>query len=726
MDLKQPKMECLRVQFYFLPVFFIIFITCVALFAFPQAGFEKQPGRRLNLLLITIDTLRADRLSCYNSEHLKTPQIDSLASRGILFIRAFAHSTMTLPSHTNILLGTTPLYHGVHDNANFVVRDEFLTLAEHMRKFGYSTGAFVGAFPLDSRFGLSQGFEVYDDKYLQHSHKETAKERRAEVVVDAAMEWLNRQRGLWFLWIHCFDPHDPYTPPEPYKTQFEKRPYDGEVAYVDSAMGKLFRFMEKDDLFSNTMVVFTGDHGESLGEHGEETHGFLAYNATLWVPLIISVPGMKPGKANQNVSHIDIFPTICDALKIESPAFLQGISLVPAIKGKKLVDRHIFFESLSPYYSLGWAPIRGYYEKEGKFIDSPIPEFYDLKGDFSEINNLAKQKDLAEYRKKLANIISSQMLAESSKAERRTDRETLERLRSLGYLSGAQETKKEQFGPENDVKVLLPYYYRAAQALEMSSKGKVKEGIQLLKEIITENKSIPHAYTNLAVIYKESGRIKDALEVLRMGFEHMPANYDIFSGIVTFLMEDSQYDAVIEGVKEFPFREMDYDPAIWNHAGLAFWYKGNTEEAQKCWEKSIEIDGKFSNAYSNLGTLYFSIFKETKDAKALEMAIRNIKKAIELDPFNSNCYNSLGLVNLEAGAYEDAIHNLEQALGLNPDSDDVVYNLGAAHMKKGNHSEALAYFNRVKTSPSYKNFSSSEKAELERFIKMCSSRIEKR
>jgi len=216
-------------SFPFALLIFLIILLPLSLRISLRADAESN---KQNFLLITIDTLRPDRLSCYSDAHVKTPSIDSLAERGVLFSKAFAHTPTTLPSHTNILLGTAPLYHGVHDNSNFIVIDEFLTLAEHLKSNGYSTGAFVGAFPLDSRFGLTQGFDVYDDNYGSQSSQEfTYVERKAEVVVNSAVDWLKDQRNPWFLWIHCFDPHQRYDPPEPFKSQY-KHPYDGEVAYV--------------------------------------------------------------------------------------------------------------------------------------------------------------------------------------------------------------------------------------------------------------------------------------------------------------------------------------------------------------------------------------------------------------------------------------------------------------------------------------------------------------
>ena len=290
---------------------FLIQLFLLLLIFFPHFSLGNQGNAespRLNVLIISVDTLRPDRLSCYRSPHLKTPNIDALAERGSLFTRAFAHTTTTLPSHTNIFLGSTPLFHGVHDNNNFVVREEFLTLAEHLKKYGYSTGAFVAAYVLDSRFGLNQGFDTYDDSYERsHKLKSSSLERRAEDVVAKSLDWLRIQRAPWFLWVHCYDPHDPYDPPDPFKSRYEKNPYDGEVAYVDSVLGVFFDYLKAKDLFERTLIVFTGDHGESLGQHEEATHGIFAYNSTLWIPLIMAFPGSGKNTISQNVGHIDQF-----------------------------------------------------------------------------------------------------------------------------------------------------------------------------------------------------------------------------------------------------------------------------------------------------------------------------------------------------------------------------------------------------------------------------------
>ncbi len=296
----------------------------------------QNPDQPPNVLLVIIDTLRADKLGCYGSQRIKTPHIDGLAKRGVLFTRTFAHNPLTMPSHANIMTGTTPPYHGVHDNENFVLRDQFLTLAEYFKAQGYSTGAVVGAYPLDSRFGIAQGFDFYEDAVAPRgAPKNSIGERRAEAVTAIAKNWLGWQKSAWFLWVHVFDPHYPYEPPEPFLSRYPEKPYDGEVAYVDSVLGEFFKYLEDSNHLDGTLIVLTSDHGESLGDHGEKTHGMLAYNSTLWVPLIVAFPGLKPARINQLAAHIDIFPTLCDLLGLEKPAGLQGVSLAPAVREKK-------------------------------------------------------------------------------------------------------------------------------------------------------------------------------------------------------------------------------------------------------------------------------------------------------------------------------------------------------------------------------------------------------
>ncbi|MFB0565786.1 MAG: sulfatase-like hydrolase/transferase [Candidatus Aminicenantaceae bacterium] len=699
--------------------FFWIFLAILCA-ASPLLAKTDSKSAIYNVALITIDTLRPDRLSCYGSGYIKTPHVDSLAERGIVFTKAFAHNPTTLPSHVNILLGTTPLYHGVHDNSHFIVSEEFLTLAEHLKNHGYSTGAFVGAFPLDSRFGLTQGFDVYDDNYNygnKTSQEFSYVERKADVVIDKALDWLEGQGSPWFIWIHCFDPHQRYDPPEPFRSQYKGQPYNGEVAYVDYALGKLFDYLEKNKLMDETLIIFTGDHGESLGQHGETTHGYFAYNSTLWIPLIISFPGLKPGRIKQEVCHADIFPTACDILGIEKLPFFQGVSLLPAVEGKRLSKRAIYFESLYPYYSRGWAPLKGFIEGNLKFIESPIPELYDLGNDFGELENLAPQVKLSKYRKKLKELIEKESYAGETSRKKEIDRDALEKLRSLGYVSSTQIRKKEIFTQKDDLKTLLPYQGKLMKAMGAYHNGRIKEAIELLREIIAERKDFDLAYSYLATLYKEEGKMKDALDIIKEGLENNPANSRIISTYGILLIEVGQYDAAIEILKN-GLKYIDYDPELWNYLGVAYWNKGDFQNALGAYKKALSLDKNYPVVFNNLGTLYLSQSLKSKKTSDLQNAVKNFKKAIELDPNYASAYNGLGSAYAKTGDMNAAIFCWEKAVELKPDFAFPIYNLGLSYLAKGNKAKALEYFDRYKE-VYYSYLSSKERDKINSLIQKC-------
>jgi arylsulfatase A-like enzyme/Flp pilus assembly protein TadD len=705
-------------QFFLLSILFIFFfLLCFFIPVFGSEGMAKE--LELNVLLITIDTLRADRLSCYSSQHIQTPNMDRFAKKGAVFTKAFTHNPTTLPAHTNMLLGLTPLYHGVRENTNFVARDEFLTLAEYLKERGYSTGAFIGGYPLHSRFGLAQGFDIYDEAYEKVKfQKFSAGERKAAEVIDNALKWLDRQESRWFCWVHCFDPHDPYEPPEPFSSRFEGSLYDGEVAYVDQELGRLLDYMEKKNIFNHTLCIFTGDHGESLGQHGEITHGYLANNTTIWVPLILSYPGSKPVRVDQYVSHIDIFPTVCDILQVEQPDELQGISLVPAIRGLKLHERAIYFESLYPYYSRGWAPIKGFIQGERKYIQSPIPELYDLEADFDETHNLAANQRLDVYRKKLNELLQQYSDPQSEKARHRLDRKSLERLRSLGYISSPQSETKKNYGPEDDVKTLLPFHNKAVKAWELYQEGRTKEGFDLIKEVITERPDVDIAYTHLAKMYKEQDRLREALEVLELALQNLPSNYGVFITYVSYLNLAGRSDDVIAAVEHMQLPQMENDPEIWNYLGLAYSSKGEFAKAIDALEYSLAVDAEFAFAYRSLATVYLSRFLEAKDREDLKKSIQNFERAIDLEPDFAAAYNSLGVAYKENNQTDEALRCWEKAYELRPDVGYPLLNLGLVYMERGDKAKALEFFSTYKKD-FYPSLTSSERERLDALIRRC-------
>ncbi len=673
----------------------------------------------LNVLLITVDTLRSDRVSSYSEEYLQTPNMDSLSQKGVLFTRAFSHNPTTLPAHANMLLGLTPLYHGVRENTNFVVRDEFLTLAEFLKDIGYSTGAFVGGYPLHSRFGLAQGFDVYDDDWEKVKFiKFSAGERKAGDVIGRAIEWLERQPSLWFCWIHCFDPHDPYDPPEPFKTQYAKSLYDGEVAYVDQEMGRVLDFLERKALFNKTLIIFTGDHGESLGEHGELTHGYLVNNATVWVPLILSYPGVRRGRLDPYVSHVDIFPTVCDILQVKKPDVLQGISLLPVINGGNLPQRTIYFESLYPYYSRGWAPLKGFIHRGEKYIQSPLPELYDLEKDFDETDNLAQNRRLDAYRKRLSEIIEQYSHPESDKAQQRTDPKSLAKLRSLGYISSPQISRRENFGPEDDVKTLLPFHNRSVRAWELYQEGRIQEGFDLVKQVITERQDVDIAYTNLAKMYSEQGQLNEALQVLELALERLPSNYGVILTFVSYLNLAGRYDDIINILEARQLPQMENDPEVWNYLGLAFTAREDYGKAISALELSLTLDNEFAYAYRSLANVYLSRFFKRRDKEDLTKSIRNFESAIEFEPEFAAAYNSLGVAYNENNQTDEAIRCWETAFELRPDVGYPLLNLGLVYLERNDKVKALDFFNKYKDG-FYSSLPSEEKKKLDALIQRC-------
>lgn len=701
---------------------FLILLLFLAISSFPLPAIGEAEEGGKNVLLITIDTLRADRLSCYSREHVQTPNIDGLAEAGALFSRAFANTSTTLPSHTNILLGVSPLYHGVHDNLNFVVREDFLTLAEHLKANGYSTAAYVGAYPLDARFGLDQGFDTYDADYPHDYYADlTALERRAEEVVSKACEGIKDAKRPWFIWIHCYDPHLPYEPPEPFRSRFAENPYDGEVAYVDLMMGKLLDCLKEERLYDDAVIVFTGDHGESLGQHGELSHGFFAYNSAIWIPLIMKVPGIGADIFSQYVSHLDIFPTICDLVGIKKPAFLQGDSLVPLMKGNRISDRTIYFESMYPFYSHGWAPLMGFIQRHEKFIESPIPELYDLGKDFDEMANLAERTRLDRYREQLEKIIRDQTSAGNIRAKERADSETLEKLRSLGYISSSSGSKKDAFGPEDDIKTLLPIHTKNFEAMGLHKKGKTEEAKAILQSILQENQNIGMTYVYLGSVIADEGRLEESLDLLREGLAKFPEMYEIYKQYVKTLRRARNFDEIIDNFNEKSFREIPVDPEIWNHVGFAYAVKEDWDEAIQAFKRAISLDPRYAEAFFNLGEAYQSKAQKIRDRNMAIMASENFKRAIEMDPGHAPAYFSLGRFYQQAGNVEGAIYCWEKVVELRPNFGLVQFYLGEAYLVKGDKDKALERFLYLKEKFS-QHFSDDLMKKIEAYIEQCKKR----
>jgi arylsulfatase A-like enzyme/Flp pilus assembly protein TadD len=668
-----------------------------------------------NVLLITIDTWRYDRLGIVNSQYVKTPHIDGIARKSFVFKRAFAHNPVTLPSHVNILTGTTPLYHGIADNSGFILEDKFLSVAEYLKEKKYETAAFIGAFPLDSRFGLAQGFDLYDDDYGTHSSMDFFfVERRAEEVIERSVNWISGRQSKWFAWVHLFDPHQPYLPPAPYDKQYEHDLYSGEVAYVDAQLGTLFDFLSDRKLNSDTLIIITGDHGEALGEKGEKTHAYFAYNNTILIPLIIHIPETSGGFIEENVCHTDIFPTICDLLDYKTPAHLQGESLLPIIRGGKRQQKKIYFESMTPYLNRGWSPLRGFIQEDIKFINLPIEEVYDLHQDIQENSNLAAKIGTKKFKadlKKLRNQLEGNLRLNRSK---KIDPDTRKKLETLGYLSGRSSTRKKNFTRADDLKTLLPLQNKMLDALDAYQRGRYSDALKGLMEVVEKSPSFVLVYRNMANIYKNIGQVNKAVKILRQGLEKNPGNVNLMSKLGIMLTEAGIIDEAIS-LLELCVKEDQYDPEVFNYLGVAYFKKGDFKSALDRYRQVLELDHNYAPGYNNMGSLYLVAYQKNRDERAYEMAMRNFNKALEIDPVLYSALNGRASAYFFKNNLSLAQEDWKKAINSNPDFADPYFNIGVSYLKSGDKDLALRYFSRCKKRL-YRRLSPGDQNRLDRLI----------
>ncbi len=668
-----------------------------------------------NVLLITIDTLRFDRLGVNSDKYVKTPNIDRLAKRSFQFKRAFTHNPITLPSHTNIMTGTTSLYHGISDNSGYILKKRFLTLAEKLKNNGYETGAFVGAYPLDSRFGLDQGFDVYDDNYGTHNALEMFfVERRADKVIEPAVNWISGKTGKWFCWIHLFDPHQPYMPPAPYNEKYSHDLYSGEVAYVDNRLGKLFDYLKKRDDFNKTIIILTADHGEALGEKGEKTHAYFAYNATIHIPLIIKVPGTIPSIILRNVATTDIFPTICDLTRMQTPSYIQGVSLIPLMEGKEFPERYIYFESLAPYLNRGWAPLRGFIKRDEKFIDLPIREFYDLKSDMKEEHNLISKKNGGNLAYELNKLIVKLTNPDREQRADKLDPEAEKKLKSLGYFTGSIKKRKKKFTVKDDLKTLISLQNGMLEALAMYQSGNFRDAISSLKNIISKSPGFLALYSNLANIYKETGRIGDAISIMEKGIKNNPGELSLLSKFGIFLVEANRPLKAVEVLNQC-IKLRDYDPEFFNYLGVAYYKSGQFDLALKNYNRALELDKNYASVFNNIGSLYLSMFRKQRDEKSYNMAIEYFNKAIEIDKKLSSAYNGMGAAKYFKNDIDGAIEEWGRAIDSKPDFIDPYFSIGIASLKRGDNENAYRYFLLIKDK-FFSKLSLDEKKRLKRLL----------
>ena len=645
---------------------------------------RRDPG--LSVLLITIDTLRADALGCYGRRAADTAWIDRLAASGVRFERAHAHNVVTLPSHANILSGQYPFRHGVRDNSGFRFPPGTPTLATLLKAQGWRTAAFVSAFPLDSRFGLDAGFEVYDDR-LGGAETRTGfqvPERRGTATVAAALQWLADHRTeRTFCFVHLYEPHFPYDPPEPFASRFRGEPYHGEVAAADAALEPLLRPLLEAGDRGRTLVVLTGDHGEALGDHAEQTHGVFAYEATLRVPLILYAPRIvPPAVVRTPVRHVDVLPTVLDLVGVAPPADLPGRSLAPSMAGRSLPSPTLYFEALSASLNQGWAPLRGVTRDGLKYVDLPIPELYDLAADPGESRNLAASRP-ADFERLRG------LLADMRKGERAVTREAeeasaVERLRALGYVAGSGPTPvKERHTEEDDPKRLIDLDTRASEVLRLYYAGDLQAALALCRENIRRRPDMPTAYLHLAFLERARGDLSAAVDALRRAVALRPLDTESVSLLGVYLSEAGRAREAADLLEPYT-RTPRPDLDVLTARGMALAALGRRQEALAAFATAHEVDPSNAMVLVNTGTVHM-VAGETASAR------RSFEEALRIDPGLARAHNSLGVLAAREGRVDEAVERWKRAAALDPSDYQTLFNLGSTLRRMGREAEARPY-----------------------------------
>jgi len=586
------------------------------------AGEPRRPG---NVLLITIDTLRADHLGAYGFPAAATPRLDELARRGTRFQRATASTPITLPSHASLLTALWPPSHGARSNGAFRVPPEVSTLAERLKALGWRTAAVVGGDVLSRSYGLDQGFDAYRDD-VQAQMDLPGNGRRAAEVTDVALRLIGDGAGPWFVWAHYFDPHLPYAPPPPFDARFASSPYDGEVAYVDREVGRLLDGLAAAGVAGDTLVVVTADHGESLGEHGESTHGVFLYDATLHVPLLLKGPGAPAGLEVQDPARlVDVAPTLLDLIGGLAEPFGHGRSLVPLLRGEPLPEADAYLESLYGQVQFGWSPLIGLRTRALKYVRAPIPELYDLLDDPREERNLAGARvdDAAEMESRLR-ALEATLAPPSGEARRLPDAEERRRLASLGYLAAGGTPAVAEGAAVPDPKEQIEMMARVEEITRALGRGRADDAIAGLRALLAARPDSTFARLALADALAGEGRHAEANAEFAEMARRVPGDPQARLHFGISLLKEGRFadarDQFLAALAILP----DLAPAE-EKLGVALAQLGDLSAARGHLERAIALAPNLPEAHLNLGVLLLQLGDAT-------LAEGHLRRALELRP----------------------------------------------------------------------------------------------
>ena len=636
----------------------------------------------LDVLLITVDTLRADALGSYGRANAGTAWMDRLADGGVRFDNAHAHNVLTLPSHANILSGLYPQEHGVRDNSGFRLPKNVATLAETLRRQGYRTGAFVSAFPLDSRFGLDRGFDVYEDSFVDAGSRPAflEQERAGPETVALAIEWLGRQdQRPAFCWVHLYEPHFPYAPPPALAERFRGDPYQGDVAAADASLLPLLEPILAAGATGDTLVVLTSDHGESLGEHGEATHGIFAYESVLAVPLVLFQPRLfGPRVVSAPARHVDLMPTILDAVSVPVPEGLRGRSLLNAAVGQSVEETSVYFEALSGQLNRGWAPLYGIIEAGWKYIDLPIAELYDLRRDPREADNLADSNP--DRLSALQRSLEPLRAIDEGSEPRPESAEVRRRLAALGYLGAAADAVPKEYTEDDDPKALIGLDATLREVATLYEAGDLEAARNRARELVRRRPDMRVALLHLAQIERDRGELGAAIEAIERAWALQPEDHSALSLLASYLAQAGREAEAVEVTE--PHTHLDRpDVEVLLTRGLALARLRRPREAFESFQTAAEVDPTNPKVSVYRATV-FLMGGEREKARAA------YREALLLNPKMASAHGALAIMAAEDGRIEESLGSWRSAIAADSRQHGKLLQVGVGLWRAGRQSEA--------------------------------------
>ncbi|MBN1764363.1 MAG: sulfatase-like hydrolase/transferase [Sedimentisphaerales bacterium] len=650
-------------------ILIFLLIICVA---FSLVRNRKSKPIR-NVLLISIDTCRADHLSCYGYPEINTPHIDNLAREGILFENAYASVPLTLPSHTTMLTGLIPPYHGIHDNYDYRVEDRITTLAEVFKENGFVTGAAVSTYILDSQFNLDQGFDTYNDYFEQLTQEKDISERKGDETTLIAQEWIEEHKDKpFFFFLHYYDPHGKYEPPAPFDKKFPTNPYVGEIAFTDYCIGQVVKTLKDSGLYDSTMVIITSDHGEMLYEHEEPTHSYYIYQSAIKVPLIFKMPGMRKAKRIQSPAGLtDIVPTVCALLHMAAPQPQHGMDLSGVFDQKKPIgpSRDIYCESLIPT-KYNANSLLGVVNDRWKYIQTTRPELYDILNDPREQTNLYQtDQNRARILQVRLKEMLDQSIRETSDSKYALDAEGIKRLESLGYVAGSGITEEFEFTQDKaDPKDMLKYHNDSALIKELIAQKKYEQAYSLCAELVARVPTLFEGHESMGEIALGRHQYAAALAYLEKAIEINPHRHETYYKMGTAYLNLGQFDQAVNYFeKALEIGSEDY--AVYNNLAMALIRLNDIDQAIDYLNKAVAVNPqRCFEAHCNLGRLY------SKQAK-LDLAITHWEHAISMNSEVPLVHHNLAEAYMQKHNLTKAVEHWKITIALQPGHADALNNL---------------------------------------------------